>query len=384
MKTRILIENWFTIIPMVLLTLFGIICMWSIIPIPGGIFESHQPFTSNTLMKLLAFQPVKQTLFAVMSFLVFLLILRINYYKFKDYSWLVYLVLLALLIVLLIVGRFTQGSRRWFSLGPVAFQPSEFMKIATVLVIARLLMYKQNLNKLGGLIIPFILTAIPMGLILLQPDLGTALLFMPVLFVMLFIGGARVKYLVIALVLIILLLPAAYMWLLKDYQRARLKVFINPALSPSADAYQLLNSRIAVGSGGLIGHNWGENENMASVFVPERHSDFVFTVIAEEWGFVGASAAVILYFVMLISALFIAAITREPFGRLTIAGLATMMIIQVFINLGMTIGLAPVTGMTLPLISYGGSSLLSSFIILGIINNIRIKQLPSFAYRDFE
>ncbi|MFH1228610.1 MAG: rod shape-determining protein RodA [Planctomycetota bacterium] len=384
MKSRLVIENWVNIIAMLLLTLVGIACMWSIIPSPAGVFESHQQITSGILMRMLSFQPAKQTLFAVLSLLVFMLILKINYYKLKDYSWFMYFGCLLLLVGLLVLGRFIQGSRRWFSLGPIAFQPSEFMKIATVFVIAQIIMHKQNLNRLGGLIIPFILTVIPMGLILLQPDLGTSLLFMPALFMMLFVGGARLKYLIIAIALIILSFPAAYMWGLKDYQRARLKVFIDPSKSPSSDGYQLLSSRTAVGAGGFLGHNWGGNENATSVFVPERHNDFVFTIIAEEWGFIGASAVIVLYFILLISALLIAATTREPFGRLTIVGLATILTIQISINIGMTIGLAPVTGMTLPFVSYGGSSLLSSFIIVAIINNIRMRQLPSFAYGDFE
>ncbi|MFA5793721.1 MAG: rod shape-determining protein RodA [Candidatus Brocadiia bacterium] len=384
MKSRLVIENWVNIITMLLLTVIGIICMWSIIPSSAEMFESHQPITSSVIIRLLAFQPAKQTLFAILSLLVFMLVLKINYYKLKDYSWFMYLSVLILLVALLGLGRFVQGSRRWFSLGPVAFQPSEFMKIATVFVVAQIIMHKQNLNRLSGLIIPFILTVIPMGLILLQPDLGTSLLFMPALFVMLFVGGARLKYLVIAIVLIVLSFPVAYMWGLKDYQKSRIKVFIDPSKSPSSDGYQLLSSRTAVGAGGFMGRAWGGNENTTSVFVPERHNDFVFTIIAEEWGFVGASLVVVLYLILLLSALLIAATTREPFGRLTIAGLTTILAIQIFINIGMTIGLAPVTGMTLPFISYGGSSLMSSFIIMAIINNIRMHQLPSFAYRDFE
>lgn len=381
-RSRLLIENWLIIISMLLLTLFGILCMWSLMPTPFGLSESQPLGSSATLTKILTFQPAKQIIFGLFSLFIFILILRINYYKLKDYSWAIYLLLLFFLVVLLIMGVFTKGARRWFSFGPIAFQPSEFMKIAMVLMTARILMYKQNLSRLSGLIIPFILTVIPMGLIILQPDLGTALVFLPSLFIMLYVAGARVKYLVIAILLILLTLPVGY-FMLKDYQRSRLKVFIDPSKSPSADAFQLISSRIAIGSGGIIGQGWGDEENTPSVFVPERHNDFVFTIIGEEWGFAGTAFVVFLYFVIIISSLLIATTTREPFGRLIIVGLVTLMTVQVFINIGMTIGLAPVTGLTLPLISYGGSSLLSTFIILGLINNIRIQQIPSFAHRDF-
>jgi len=181
-----------------------------------------------------------------------------------------------------------------------------------------------------------------------------------------------------------LFIPLAYLWLMKDYQKTRLHVFLNPSKSPTADGYHLLQSRIAVGSGGFWGSFWRDAEQAPTIFVPSRHNDFIFTVIAEKWGFVGVSVVLLLYFMLLAVSLFVAVSTREPYGRLIIVGITAYLTTQIIINIAMTIGLAPITGITLPLISYGGSSLTSTFIALAFIFNIRNKQIPTFSSRDFE
>lgn len=383
MKVQLTTENRILIFTMFCLVAIGVGSMWSIMSLPASVYE--QPLLSTaSIVKLLSFQPIKQTIFAIGGFLLFILLLRMNYYKLKDYSFIFYLIILGLLVVLVGWGRISRGTRAWFSLGPFALQPSEFMKIATSLMLARWMMHQTNISSVAGMIVPFIIATVPMGLVMLQPDLGSALVFLPMLFVMLFVAGARVKYLAITAVLIALSLPVAYFGMLKDYQRMRLQVFINPDKSPTADAYQLISSKIAVGAGGVLGRGLiTTDEYTPTVFVPERHNDFIFTIIGEKGGFLGTTVVLLLYFALFITALFIATTTREPFGRLIVSGLVTLMAVQVFINIAMTIGLAPITGITLPLISYGGSSLLATFIALALINNIRIKQIPSFAVRDF-
>ncbi len=269
-------------------------------------------------------------------------------------------------------------------MGPFMFQPSEYMKIVTVLAMANILAHRTNITSLKGLFLPYLFTFIPIGLILTQPDLGTALVFLPILFVMVYIAGARVKHILITIFIGLLFLPIAYFYLMKDYQRARFQVFLAPSKSATADAYHLMQSRTAVGSGGFWGSFWRDPEEAPSIFVPARHNDFIFTVIAEKWGFVGTSLTLFLYFILFGRSLFIASTTREPFGRLVIVGITAYLITQIIVNISMTVGLAPITGLTLPLISYGGSSLTSTFIALGFIYNIQLKHIPSFSSRDFE
>ncbi|MBI5778698.1 MAG: rod shape-determining protein RodA [Planctomycetes bacterium] len=383
MKTRLTSEVYLIIIPMALLTLIGIVAIGSVSGKPSGLFETGSILSRTTLSQLLSYQPIKQLLFALLGLLLFILILKSNYYNFRTYSYVFYIILLIMIIGIMGLGIAVYGSKRWIHMGPFAFQPSEYMKIITVLVLAQYLMHKTNVARLTGMFIPFVLALAPMMLILVQPDLGTAFVFLPILFVMVYVAGARVKYLLITVLIGMMFVPFAYFFLMKDYQKSRVQVFLNPSKSPTADGYHLLQSRIAVGTGGLVGASWGDEGEAPSVFVPARHTDFIFTIIAEKWGFVGATIVLLLYFMLFASALFFAGTTREPYGRLIIVGITAYLITQVLVNVSMTIGLAPITGITLPLLSYGGSSLTSTFIALGFIVNIRSKQIPTFSSRDF-
>jgi len=384
MKARFSSETLAIIVSMVLLMIIGILALWSVSPRPDG--HDNEPILSKSYIysQVFSYQPVKQGLFAVIGLLLFILINRWTYYSFKSYSYAFYAILILSLIALEFVGRMSQGSRRWAFIGPFALQPSEFMKIATVMVLSAYLMHKANIKSFFGLIIPYALVVLPMGLILLQPDLGTALVFLPILFSMVFVAGARVKLLIITILVCVALIPVGYFWVLKDYQKVRLQVFLNPSKSPTADAYHLMQSRIAVGSGGLTGQIFKDDAQTPTVFVPARHTDFIFTVIAEKWGFLGVSVVLLLYFIIFASSLFIAATTREPFGRLLIVGITAYLVTQVIVNISMTVGMAPITGITLPLMSYGGSSLWSTLIALALIVNVRLKQIPTFSSRDFE
>ncbi|MEW6027140.1 MAG: rod shape-determining protein RodA [Planctomycetota bacterium] len=383
MKTRLTAETYLIIIPMVLLTIIGIAAIASVSSRPAGLFETGSILSRGTISQFISYQPVKQTLFALLGLLLFILILKWNYYSFRTYAYIFYVILMVMIVVVMFAGTATFGAKRWIYIGPFAFQPSEYMKIVTVLVLAQYLMHKTNVARLTGLFIPFVLALVPMLLILVQPDLGTSFVFLPILFLMVYVAGARVKYLVITVLIGIMFIPVAYLFLMKDYQQRRVQVFLNPSKSPTADGYHLMQSRIAVGTGGFLGSKWTEEGETPTIFVPARHNDFVFTVIAEKWGFVGASIVLLLYFMLFASSLFFAGTTREPYGRLIIVGITAYLITQVIVNVSMTIGLAPITGITLPLVSYGGSSLTSTFIALGFIVNIRLKQIPTFSSRDF-
>ncbi len=380
--------NWMLVLPMFLLILIGVLAIWSASPSSAGYDNIGRPLVSSSLtdqiQSLIKMYPFKQLLFAGIGLAVFIFILLINYYRLKDVSYLIYLFFLVLLVLVLFMGKTTHGARRWFALGPFAVQPSEFMKIAFVMVLARFMMHKDNISRLTDLIGPLLITFIPMFLILKQPNLGTTLIFLPTLIVMLFVAGARLKHIAIFIIALLLVFLFGYFFVLKDYQKSRLRAFMDPTSAPTSEGFHLIQSRVAVGSGGISGRGWGAGESSATLFVPERHNDFVFTTISEEWGFIGSSFVILLYLMLFLTALISAYQTREPFGRLLIVGLVTYLASQTFINIGMTIGLAPITGITLPFISYGGSSLLSSFIALGLIVNVGLNQVHSFAQRDFE
>lgn len=336
---------------------------------------------ASDLSVALAYRPAKQVLFAGLGVTVCLLFAWMNYFQWRHFAMLAYAVCLAGLAGLWIYGDISHGARRWIPLGPLNLQPSEFMKIGLVLGLARFLMYRENLARWRGLLGPFLLTVIPMGLVLLQPDLGTALVFLPVFLAMVLVAGARPAHLMAAILLAAACVPIAYEGLLHDYQRKRIDVFFNPAAAPMAEGFQLLQAKRAVSAGGVWGS--GGSIDTSPHFVPERHNDFIFTVIAEEWGFVGSTAVVLLYVLLLTLCLRIAWVTREPFGRLIVVGFTTMLAVQAFVNIGMTIGLAPVTGITMPFVSYGGSSLLASCVSAGLVLSVGGRWQPTFAGKDF-
>lgn len=368
--------NLLIIIPMLALTLIGIFAIWSAQP---------NITTSQTgLLKLFSYQATKQFIFAIISLGVLGGLLFVNYYRLKDYSYVIYALFVGLVLILAVWGRVSHGARRWFQLGPFAFQPSEFLKIAMVLALARLMMYKNNIDQLKDFIPPILITLIGIIAVLLQPHLGLALILFPTFILMLFAAGARRKDLILLFLILAVIVPIGYFFVMKDYQRSRLIAFLNPGNAPTGDGFQIIQSRVAVGSGGIIGRGWGAGDSTGTLFVPERHNDFIFTAISEEWGFIGSSLIIFLYLLLYLSSLFVAYNTREPFGRLIIVGIISYLTIQTFINIGMTIGLAPITGLPLPFLSYGGSSLLSSYLAMGLIINIGMHQIPSFAAKDFD
>lgn len=299
-----------------------------------------------------------------------------HYLKLKRWAPWVYLGALGGLLAVFVLGSTINGSRRWIVLGPVQVQPSEFAKIAVVVALAAYLRYRKNLDSWMRLLPPILIAGIPILLILKEPDLGTCLLLVPVTAVLLFASGASMKHLGIAAVVGLVVAVVSPFFLLKEYQLKRVRAFVYQGSYSSqqkiGEAYQLIQSKIAVGSGGVTGQGWCKGSQNMLNFTPFRHTDFIFAVIGEEWGFLGATALMALYLLVFALSLSVAARTREPFGRLLVVGLTSLLALQVFINIGMTIGLAPITGLTLPFISYGGSSMVASFAALGLIVNVAI------------
>lgn len=320
----------------------------------------------------------RQALWAILGLVFFVLASRFNYRRFLDATYFLYAVAILLLLVVFVAGVVRLGAQRWLRLGWFNFQPSEFAKLIVVLFLAKYLSRKSvhdlslSTPRLGmwrGFILPFIFILIPIGLIIEQPDLGSALMILFIFLAMLYLSGIRLKYLLIFFFLAILSLPV--LWLcLKGYQKERLLVFLNPNIDPLGAGYTIIQSKIAIGSGGFFGKGWLSGTQSQLRFLPESHTDFVFATFAEEWGFLGVCVLFLLYYLLINEGIRIGLRTQDSFGRLLAFGISFMLCIQVFINVMMTLGLAPVVGLPLPLMSYGGSSMLVTFISLGILSSI--------------
>lgn len=283
-------------------------------------------------------------------------------------------------IVLLVVTYFMpvrNGARRWIPLGFMDVQPSEIAKLTFIMALAHYLMYRKNYRRLTGLIVPFVITLVPMFLILRQPDLGTSLLFIPVLFTMLFAAGARFRHLAAIAALGVAVLPILWMGMSGEQRSRIVTVFTQQdgGLAPNGDGYHLHQSKQILAFGGLTGSRMNGNaiDDPDAYHLPAAREDFIFCLVGERWGLLGCVAMLSLYCLLCGSGLRIAAGTQEPFGRLLVVGIVTLLASQAVINAGMTVGLMPITGMTLPLASYGGSSLVSTCLAIGLILNVGMR-----------
>lgn len=332
---------------------------------------------SATQAKALAFNEsyyLKQGQWMLVGLAALLIVIKISYQKFIDISYAIYAVNVILLAFVLVIGHIRLGAQRWFSIGGFAFQPSEFIKLSLILALSNYVGSKKgSMSDFKNLIAPVLLLAIPFGLVLLQPDLGTALLLLPIFFSILLVGGANPKHITGMIVLGLAGLP--FFWhALREYQKQRLLVFINPNVDPLGAGYTIIQSKIAVGSGGLIGKGWMHGTQNQLNFLPERHTDFIFSVIGEEWGLLGALLLILLYFVIVKRAFNMASLTSDMYGRAIATGIAVMIGFQIVVNIGMTIGLMPVVGVPLPLISYGGSSLLATLVAIALLLNVGMRR----------
>ncbi|MDD5236476.1 MAG: rod shape-determining protein RodA [Candidatus Omnitrophica bacterium] len=320
----------------------------------------------------------RQIIWIFIGMLFYFLFSNIAYRRFWDWVYPIYFAVILLLLFVLVLGAVRMGAQRWLKLVWLNFQPSELAKLAVIIFLARYFSQRSlysvwtGPNYFGitrGLIIPFFVTAVPMLLILKQPDLGSALLVFFVFICMIYLARVSMKYLVIFVMFLLACLPA-FWHILKDYQKDRLLVFLNPNIDPLGAGYTVIQSKIAVGSGGLFGRGWLSGTQSQLHFLPESHTDFIFSSFTEEWGFFGACALLFLYVYLIKTCLDIAQKENDRFGRLLAFGITSFLAIQIFVNVAMTVGLAPVVGIPLPLMSYGGSSLLMTFISLGILANI--------------
>ncbi|MBN2097645.1 MAG: rod shape-determining protein RodA [Candidatus Omnitrophica bacterium] len=315
---------------------------------------------------------LRQLLRFAFGVLIGIVIFKIDYQKWLELAYPLYGLNLVILVLVLILGEHRMGAQRWISWGNIGFQPAEFSKLVIILVLTRYLGERpaQGRGLLSKeLLLCFLLTGIPFILIVQQPDLGTALTLIPILFAVLYIWGASLKTLLLILGTGIFASPI-FWHLLKDYQKRRILVFINPNMDPLGAGYTIIQSKIAIGSGGLLGKGWLSGTQSQLNFLPERHTDFIFSVVGEEWGFLGALLLLLLYGILIWRAFAIAQATSSLSGRLLAAGIIVLIAFQVIVNIAMTMGVMPVVGLPLPLISHGGSALLTFLVALAMLLNI--------------
>jgi len=301
----------------------------------------------------------------------------IDYRVLERYAHHLYVLCMFFLLAVLFVGKEVAGSTSWISIGgAVSIQPSEFAKIAVVLALARFYGsdYEGGPYSLADLIKPMAAVGVPVGLILLQPDLGTSLMVLLISATIVLFMGVRIKSLLLLAVLIAGLCYPTWNYLLKDYQRERIMTFLDPSRDPLGAGYNAIQSKVAVGSGGLLGKGFMQGSQTQLRFIPEQQTDFAFSVIAEEWGFIGAAFTVVLYFLLILWSLDAASRARDKFSGVVCIGVAAMFFWHTVVNVGMVTGLLPVAGVPLLLFSYGGSSFLSAMIAVGLVLGVKVNR----------
>lgn len=432
-KNDFLKFDYVLIIAVSLLVIIGILCIYS-----AG-YDPIEKINSNLYRK--------QLLIFILGLVGMIAISIVNYQQLGEFSLIIFVTVLLVVIGTTFLGPVTRGTSAWINLGFMKIQPSEFMKLATVILLAKYLeMRERDLRYFRELLIPAIIVFIPVGFILLQPDFGTAMVFIPVLFAMLFVGGADVTHLVsiilIAVISLVMPMMITYMeWagmaednplvdfyshgttpfiisfillfigllayvlhvfivkkffrkiyipafvfslgllfsvifqrFIKDYQKKRLLVFLNPDLDPHGSGYNVIQAKIAVGSGGFLGKGFMKGSQTQLGYLPEKWTDFIFAVVAEEWGFIGALLTLVLLGIIVYKGLIISMQSRDKYASLLATGITTIFICHIVINIGMVLGIMPVTGLPLCFVSYGGSNLLMCMIGVGILSSISMKK----------
>ena len=348
-----------------LIITLGIFCM-GLLSIYSATHTEGMAPGSNLVMRQITWMAI------ALVFLV--LILKFDYQNYIDLSHIFYVVCSIFLVLILFMGRGKYGAGRWFYLGIFAFQPSELAKLSLILLLASVIGRRQGGQLgIGTVLVCLSLTLFTACLVAVEPDLGTAIVFAVIFFSMLFVGGARLKYLL--LLFLSGLATAPFLWhALKDYQKERFLVFLDPNADPLGAGYTVIQSKIAIGSGSLFGKGWLSGTQNKLNFLPERHSDFIFSVIGEEWGFLGSVLLIGLYFILIKKAIAIGSRTNDQYARLIVAGIVAMLAFHIVVNISMALGVMPVVGLPLPLISYGGSSLITTMASIALLLNIDMRK----------
>ncbi len=345
---------------------FGVLSIYSV---TGGIsIRSETPFY------------LKQISWIIIGWVVFLVMAWIDYREMARFAFPIYGFTLILLALVPLIGRTGMGARRWLAIGSFSFQPSELVKIGLLLALAKHFSddYPKGGLDLKRLLISGLFLAVPFAFILKQPDLGTALSVSTIFLSMIFILGLKSKFLIYFSLISAMLSPfiGHFVWNnLKDYQKKRLFTFINPTEDPTGTGYQIIQSKIAIGSGGFFGKGLFGGTQSQLKFLPERHTDFIFSVFAEQWGFAGVLVLFILFGLVILWGIDVAVKAKDTLGSLIAIGIIGLIFFYFFINVGMTLGVMPVVGVPLPLVSYGGSAMVTTLGMLGLLLNIKVRRL---------
>jgi rod shape determining protein RodA len=368
---RRLIKNfdWITFLIVISLAIIGIMTIYSATRPPLGVGE-HPDFY------------LKQILWLFISTAVLFVVVSIDYIWLYRISYPLYGLGLLLLLIVIFGGRTSMGAQRWLSIGPISFQPSEFFRIFFILVFSSYLtnMGRNSVDKISMKSL-FIFGILPLILLIKQPDLGTAILLMSLFVVLSLSKGISKKIITVIVIIGLISIPflGHIFWEgLKDYQKNRLVAFIDPDVDPAGIGYHINQSKISVGSGGFFGKGYLKGTQGPLRFLPEKHTDFIFSVFAEEWGFAGSILLLVIYLMLFLRGLDTAMRAKDEFGRLTALGITAMFFVYFCVNIGMTLGIMPVVGVPLPFVSYGGTALLSNFIAAGILINIRTRRFELF------
>jgi rod shape determining protein RodA len=316
----------------------------------------------------------KQIIWTSIGILLMMLFVWIDYHVLMEIAPVLYGVGIALLCYVLVWGRLTRHVKSWIHIGSFQFQPSEFMKIFTALLIAK---YFDSNDRayldFRNFVIVMALIGLPVGLIAIQPAFGSAASFFPLLGVAMFFGGIKPKFWLITILCLLVAAPLGWHFL-KGFQRERIMIFLDPARDPLGSGYQVMQAKIATGSGGITGKGFLHGTQVNLAYLPARHTDFIFSVLGEEWGFAGVAVVLTLYLFLIIESLGVAKAARDRGGTFLVLSLICFFIFHVLINVSMQIGLLPVTGIPLPLISYGGSATMMFFIAIGLILNVDFRK----------
>jgi rod shape determining protein RodA len=318
---------------------------------------------------------VRQAVALGLGLVGLLVALSFDYHWLERYGYFLYAAGLLLLVATALLGSAGGGARRWIVLGPISLQSSEFAKLALVVALARYLHRHVGERPLSlrNVVVPFLLLAPAAFLILRQPDLGTVVVLGLTVAAVVLVAGLRLRWVILVAAIVVPAVP--YLWShLKPYQQRRISTFIDPQADPLGAGYHIIQSKIAIGSGMLQGKGFLHGTQNRLNFLPEQHTDFIFSVFAEEWGFMGACVLVCLYTALLLRCAIVATRARDTFGMLLAFGLTAGIFCQVLVNIGMATGSLPVVGITLPFFSYGGSSLLASLITIGLLMNISMRR----------
>jgi rod shape determining protein RodA len=326
---------------------------------------------------------LKQIYWILIAMGAFFVTMVIDYHTISRFAYLIYGIMVMLLLLVMLFGRVGLGAQRWLSLGPISFQPSEFAKLGILLVLAKY--FSENAQgggfKISQLVFPLLLLGIPFMLVLKQPDLGTGLSLTFIFISMLFLVGFRSRSLIFVGLIFLMFLPFLWNFFwhhLKTYQRERLLTFINPTNDPSGTGYHIIQSKIAIGSGGVLGKGLMGGTQSQLKFLPEGHTDFIFAVFAEEWGFIGILVLLVLFGLLLLWGVEVAFKAKDSLGTFLAVGVLGMIGFNMIINISMTLGMMPVVGVPLPLMSYGGTAMVTTMAALGLLMNVKIRRFMLF------